>query len=310
MEKKILVAVDGSIYSSNSLHYITRLFSNDPSTRFHFLSLIPASGLPTGSDWMEEAELLNIMDKQTLGNLRTQKHYVKCAVQELVQKGFAEERLSMSVRLSHMGIVQDIIHEAKKGMYDALLIGRRGVGKIEELFAGSVSSDILDKCHQIPLWIIDGKVDSQKFLVPFDGTIHSMMAIDHLAHILSDNPLAEVTFFHSSALLAGRPKINPEEFYDRWDKEWCDKNLTRSDGLFHAPKQVMIDAGFPAERIFWLTTFKGFDPSRQILRQAIIDDFGTIVMGRRGGDVKKGIFKGVSDRVLYMAEQAAVWIVG
>jgi hypothetical protein len=33
-------------------------------------------------------------------------------------------------------------------------------------------------------------------------------------------------------------------------------------------------------------------------------------MGRRGGQIHKGIFKGVSDRVLFMAEKVAMWIVG
>ena len=54
----------------------------------------------------------------------------------------------------------------------------------------------------------------------------------------------------------------------------------------------------------------GIDPSRQILRQALIDDFGTIVMGRRGEEVSKGLFRGVSDRVLLMAEEVAIWIIG
>jgi len=33
-------------------------------------------------------------------------------------------------------------------------------------------------------------------------------------------------------------------------------------------------------------------------------------MGRRGPEIDKGIFRGVSDRVLLMAEQVAIWIIG
>jgi nucleotide-binding universal stress UspA family protein len=209
-----------------------------------------------------------------------------------------------------MGISQDILQEARKGRYDALVIGRRGIGKIEELFMGSVSSSILEICHDTPVWIIDGKVNSRKFLVPIDGTFNSLNAVDHLAYMLASNPGAEVTLFHSAALLAGKTTADPKEFHEKWGKEWCDQHLDRPDSLFHAPRQLLVESGFPENNIFWLETFKGIDPSRQILRQALIDDFGTIVIGRRGSEVEKGVFKRVSDRILYMAEEVAVWIVG
>ncbi|MFA6899320.1 MAG: universal stress protein, partial [Desulfurivibrionaceae bacterium] len=224
--------------------------------------------------------------------------------------GIAEEQVHTSVRLSQRNVAHDIIHEARQGKYDALLIGRRGIGKLEEMIMGSVSATILEKCHDIPLWIIDGQVNSCKFLVPVDGTCHSLKAIDHLGFILADNPCAEVTLFYSKALLGSHPTIEPKDFYAIWGEAWCETHLRRPDSLFHAPKQLLIDAGFPAERIFWQETFMGIDPSRQILRQAMIDDFGTIVMGRRGEEVSKGIFRGVSDRVLLMAEEVAIWIIG
>jgi hypothetical protein len=119
-----------------------------------------------------------------------------------------------------------------------------------------------------------------------------------------------VTLFYSKALLGGHPAIDPKDFYAMWGEAWCEEHLRRKDSLFHAPEQLLIDGGFPAARISWLETTMGFDPSRQILRQALIDDFGTIVMGRRGEAASKGIFRGVSDRVLLMAEEVAIWIIG
>ena len=51
-------------------------------------------------------------------------------------------------------------------------------------------------------------------------------------------------------------------------------------------------------------------PSRQIVRQALMDDFGTIVMGRRPEEMKKGFSGSVSGDVLAMAVDTAIWIVG
>jgi len=311
MLKKILIAVDGSPYSTHSLRYLGQLFQHLPNIHFHLLSIVPASN--TGSaaqDWLSEAELLNTVSQATRTLLTTQKKYMLQATDTLKRLGIAEEQIHTSVRLSLRSVALDIIQEARQGKYDALLIGRRGIGKLEEMIMGSVSASILEKCHDVPLWIIDGQVNSCKFLVPVDGTSHSLKAIDHLAFILADNPCAEVTLFYSKALLGSHPKIEPKDFYAIWGEEWCEAHLRRPDSLFHAPKQLLIDSGFPAERIFWLETFMGIDPSRQILRQALIDDFGTIVMGRRGETVSKGIFRGVSDRVLLMAEGVAIWIIG
>ncbi|OGQ87249.1 MAG: universal stress protein [Deltaproteobacteria bacterium RIFOXYD12_FULL_56_24] len=311
MLKKILVAVDGSPYSTHSLRYLGQLFQNLPDIHFHLLSLVPASSLGSAArDWLSEAELLNTVSPATRNLLVAQKKYMLQATDTLKRLGIAEEQIHTSVRLSQRTVLQEIIHEARQGKYDALLIGRRGIGKLEEIIMGSVSATILEKCHDVPLWIIDGQVDSRRFLVPVDGTSHSLKAIDHLAFILAGNPFAEVTLFYSKALLGSRPAIEPKDFYSTWGEAWCEEHLRREDSLFHAPKQILIDGGFPAERIFRLETSMGIDPSRQILRQALIDDFGTIVMGRRGEEVNKGIFRGVSDRVLLMAEKVAIWIVG
>lgn len=310
MERSILVAIDGSLYSKHALHYLATLFAGQPEVHFHLLSLVPAGSQPPGGEWMDQEELLNTLQPAIRRQLASQQHCVANGTEFFLRHGFTAEQLTERVRLARDGIAQEILHEARHGRHDALVIGRRGIGKLEEMILGSVSATLLEKCHDVPLWIIDGEVDSRKFLVPLDGTFHSLMAVDHLAFVLKDNPLAEITLFHSAAMLANRPAIRPENFYDQWGKEWCDTHLTRPDSLFHAPRQLLIEAGFPAERIFWHQATKGIDPSRQILRRALMDDFGTIVMGRRGGEVNKGLFRGGSDRVLLMAEKVALWIVG
>lgn len=310
MERTILVAIDGSVYSRYALHYLATLFAGQPEVRLHLLSLVQSGGQPAGSEWLSEQELLNTMSQATRKHVQEQHQCVASGAEFLVRHGFAPAQITTSARLARGNVAREILHEARSGRYDALLVGRRGIGKLEEMILGSVSATLLEKCHDVPLWIIDGEISSRKILVPVDGTFHSLMAVDHLAFILGGNPHAEVTLFHSAAMLANRPEIRPEQFYAQWGREWCDTHLSRPDSLFHAPRQILVEGGFPAERILWLQTMKGIDPSRQILRQALLDGFGTIVMGRRPGDVDKGLFRGVSDRVLLMAEQVAVWIVG
>jgi len=235
---------------------------------------------------------------------------MKTGTAKVEKLGVAPERVFSEVRLGRQSVGKDILNEGRRGLYDAVVIGRRGISKLEELVMGSISASIFEKSHDVPLWIIDGQVDSHKFLVPVDGSFCSMMAVDHLSHILAGCQHCQITLFHSTAMLSTARSLNPQEMYDQWGREWCEEHLSRPDSLFHAPKQLLLESGIPEENIQWLHTSKGIEAGRQTLRQALIDDYGTIVIGRRGKDVKKGIFRGVSDRIVLMGEQVAIWVVG
>jgi nucleotide-binding universal stress UspA family protein len=311
LERKILVPVDGSPHSFNALRYIKQLFTGQPNIKFHLLTIVTCESLSAGKEWLEEIELLNTLSPQTRKRYSSAKRYMKKAEELMMNMGFSPKQLSSEVILSRVGVSQDILQLGRKGLYDAILIGRRGLSKLEELVMGSISQTLIEEDHDVPFWLVDGKVDSRKFLVPVDGTPHSLKSLDHLAFILKDNPNAEITLFHSSAMFANQCVIEPEHFYGQWGTEWCNLHLSGSDSLFHAPEQLLIENGFPANKIYRINSRAGFEPAQQILRQALVHDFGTIVIGRRSKNVHhKGIFRGVSDRVMFMADQVSVWIVG
>lgn len=310
MERKILVAVDGSSYSNNTLNYLGRLFAPVGEMKLHLLSLVSCASLPPGKEWLGELELMNSMPPEAQRRLRSAKSYMQSATSRLEKLGIPAERITTEVRLARSTVADDILHEGRKGMYDAIVVGRRGLSKLGEMVMGSVSASLFEKAHNVPLWIIDGKVDSRKFLVPIDGSFCSLMAVDHLSHILAGSHHCQITLFHSTAMLSTVRTLDPQDLYDRWGRAWCEDHLGRPDSLFHAPKQILVESGIPEEHIGWLHTAKGIEAARQILRQAMIDDYGTIVIGRRGEDVKKGLFRGVSDRVVLMGEEVAIWIVG
>ncbi|MCA1766059.1 MAG: universal stress protein [Desulfobulbaceae bacterium] len=310
MEKRILIAVDGSTYSNNTIHYLGTLFGPQEAVRMHLLSIIPGGSLPPEKEWMEELELINSLPPEARKRLRSVKTYMKNATDKLGRFGINPERITTEIKLARRSVAEDIIDEARRGLFDALVIGRRGITKLEELIIGSVSEAIFKKCSDVPIWIIDGRVDSRTFLVPIDGSFNSMMAADHLAHIIEGCHHCKVTLFHSSAMLASARSIEPSDFYAKWGREWCEEHMSRPDSLFHAPKQLLVEGGIPAENIKWQHSSKGIEASRQILRQALIDDYGTIVIGRSSEETRKGIFRGVSDRVVLMGDRVAIWVVG
>ena len=310
MNKKILVAVDASVYSSNTLHYLEQLFKNVKDVHFHLLSAIPCSSLQSGHEWLDDLELLSKLSPEARKRYATAKKYMNESLDRLERHGISKDQVTTEIKLSRTNVASDILDAARKGLYDAVVIGRRGVSKLEEMIMGSVSCTVFEKCHDIPIWIVDGQVDSRTFLVPVDGSEYCLKAVDHLAFILKDNPYAEVTFFHSAAMFAQKQSLTKAECTDYLTDEFCEIHFQDHDIHFHAPHKILADSGFPNERIFHLSTKKGMYPSRQIVRQALIDDFGTIVMGRRGIEMKKGVFGSVTEKVVAMSVNTAIWVLG
>lgn len=310
MEKKLLIAVDGSIYSTNTLHYLEGLFAHLDDVRFHLISVVTCTPSETAKEWFDELELLNMLSKEEQKRYASANRFLKSAVKQLERNGISPEHITTEVRISTTSPASEVLNVARKGYFDALIIGRRGVSKLEELIMGSVSSSLLEKCHDVPIWIVDGQVDSRRFLVPVDGSHFTLRALDHLCFILQNNPHAEVTLFHSSAMFAQTQELIIDSCPLSLPAEWCDAHKNDKDLYFLAPRQMLINSGFPPERIHLLETTKGMYPSRQIVRQAIIDDYGTIVMGRRDKEIKKGVFGSVTEKVLAMGVDTAIWIVG
>jgi nucleotide-binding universal stress UspA family protein len=310
MEKKLLIAVDASIYSSNTLHYLEGLFAGLVDIRIHLFSVVPCNPSQVNREWLDELELMSALSKEEQKRYAAAKRYLKQAVERLGRNGIAPEQVSTEVKVSPGSPAEEVLSAARKGMFDALVIGRRGVSRLEELIMGSVSCTVFEKCHDVPIWIVDGQVDSRKFLVPVDGSHFTLQAVDHLCFILKDNPYAEVTLFHSSAMFAQKQELNMDYCNRLLSHDWCKAHRKDTDYYFLAPRQMLINSGFPPDRIHRLETNAGLHPSRQIVRQAVIDDFGTIVIGRRSKEIKKGVFGSVTEKVVAMSVNAAVWVVG
>jgi nucleotide-binding universal stress UspA family protein len=310
MEKKLLIAVDASIYSTNTLHYLERLFANVGDIRFHLLSVITCNPSETAREWFDELELMNMLSKEAQKRYASARRYLHSAVERLGRNGISPDHVTTEVKISATSPGAEILSVARKGYFDALIIGRRGVSKLEELIMGSVSTTLLEKSHDVPVWIVDGQVDSRKFLVPVDGSHFTLQALDHLCFILQGNPYAEITLFHSSAMFSQKQELKMD-YCPRFLKgEWCENHRDDKELYFLAPRQMLINSGLPPDRIHRLETKKGMYPSRQIVRQALIDGYGTIVMGRRSKEMKKGVFGSVTEKVLAMSVNTAIWVVG
>jgi len=308
MNKEIVVAVDGSMYSDHALSYITDLFATDDDFHIHLASWVTGSAsiMPSIADSQDSLiPVAGQNKKETIA-----KRYLHKAKEKLLSAGIAEERISTTVEASGYNIAATIQHFVTKALPDALLLGRRGFKGITEMLMGSVSAELFRKCHTIPLWIIDGKITNKAFFIPLDGTVKSLLAVDHLAHLFNGRSDIRICLFHCSKLFGKKIDCDPEPFYKHWDRTWCDKHLSGTDCLFQGPRQILLNAGIPDTKIKILPEKTDLEEAHSIISEAKKQNCGTIVMGRRSAGLAKGLFGGVSDRTIKRVENLALWVIG
>jgi len=313
MERCLLVAIDETPCSTDVVHYLKMLFAQQADLRFHLLGIVHGPFSQAGKSMLSDQELLASADTSTRNRVADFGKHIHYLRDKMVGAGIKVENLTAEVRLLRSTVAEDLLFAARNGQFDGLAMGKRNIGLLGKMLLGSVSTEVLQQNHDIPLWVVGGRIASPSFFVPVDCSPHSLRAVDHLAFILGGNPQATITLFHSCSMFSAE-KITPvEEFYRYWGKEWCDLHLRgEEDGHFHfqAAEQLLRQAGFSMKRVRRLRIKGGVEPGQQIVRHVKHEPYGTLVMGRRGKEVDKGIFRGVSDRVLANVEGVAVWIVG
>ncbi len=211
--------------------------------------------------------------------------------QKLLDFGFPEQNLKTDSRQSSVSAVRDIIAYGQRGLYDSIVLGRRGLTLLENLIQDSVSSRVLDEQCDMPIWICREPERRKKhLLLCTDGSQQSLNTADHVGFVMEAAPENDIT-----VLYVRTPKTSGK------DQEILDNTLSQ-----------ILDNGFPKERISALT-LEGGNVAKVILNYARENNFAAIAMGRKcQTSPKTGLgrfFVGsVSGEVLNKLEGASLWI--
>lgn len=309
--KKILIAVDGSSYSIQAIKYVATLCSGAP-VEVSLLHVLPMAS--------EELLWQISLDENFRSKIKEQYERFNEECQRAAQK-FLDEAKEILVNACYMpdlivtmlrqwqtGIAQDIIAEAQKG-YDAVVIGRRGIGKVESILLGSVCTKVVQGVDQIPVWVVGGEINSSKMLLAVDESLNSRQALMYAAPYAAQTG-AEVILLHVV-----------RKFFPGWspyltsageeiETELHESLKAKIQGMFDEYQGCLEHAGVAPEKIRTLCKFGSSSRAAEILATAREGNYGTVIMGRRGiSAVREFIMGRVTNKVLNGAEGLAVWIV-
>jgi nucleotide-binding universal stress UspA family protein len=303
----VVVAVDGSENALKSLDYLGLIYGAKASLEIVLLHVLPTLPpiLVADDDRQSKLRLLAVEKK----SIQMAERILSEAKNLLRKKGFKEEQIRSLHRKKQMGIARDICNLAADKRADSVLISAKGRSKLEGFFSGGVANRILEYCRLCPVWIVEGTVRSQKVLIAMDSSENALRAVDHAGYMLSGTN-CQVTLFHSKRHLR---RFVPQEIIEaapELEELWKNKAGEQIAPYMKKAKEMLLEAGIPEAQIKTKVVDGSRDAASDILKEARNNDYGTVVLGRRGYSGVKEFFMGsVTSKVLQDCTGRAVWLV-
>ncbi len=302
MTHRLLIAVDGSPFSEQAVSYAASAGRRISDLGFTLLQVRSPS--PGNDDLGEGGGTAEAPDDGTRGG-----EGVAAWRGRMVAAGIDPGRVDVVEVPQRKGVAEDILSYARAGRYDAILVGRRGRGRLRSVFMGSVTAGILGRSNTVPVWVVDGRVDFGSVLVAVDGSEGALRAVEHLSDILAgaDDSVA-VTLFHVVQRFGASCPIDVEPSASRLAAVGQRGSQHCIDRFWERAQETLAAAGVAGGRLRLDTADRRMRPGRAILDKVLGEGHDTVVIGRRGAS--RSVFTGSVSRYLtdHVADRA-LWVV-
>lgn len=292
MQKELLLAISDDRAASYNLRFLKEVFHNFCDlklTLFYVTPLKPSwdmdekQFIPRGHGFDEFIKHKKVKGEQALIDAE---QWIKNVA------GCSDETVQKKIIHSKKGTVRELIDEAREGLYDALLLGRKGYSWFEGVFENSICHDMLLYDIDFPIWFCKRPPDNPRHdvLLCMDGSAPSLRMVDHAAYMLAEEPKHIVTLFHVT-----------EDGYA----------TGRAGRIFDEGLAILAEHGVEDERIE-LKMVNSKNPLKAILKEANEGRYSAVGVGKHGKDSNAkatGLFpSSVTVNLLRQLEDAALWI--
>jgi nucleotide-binding universal stress UspA family protein len=146
--KRILLAVDASENSGRAVDYVGSIVAETKAEftlfhvvrRFSFLDDHTLQDHEIEGFWQEVKKDIPRMFRFYKTNLE--------------RAGVDGARISTRANLDSASRTMDILQEAKEGGYGTIVMGRRGLSKVQEFLLGRVTNKVLQRAEKFAVWIV------------------------------------------------------------------------------------------------------------------------------------------------------------
>jgi nucleotide-binding universal stress UspA family protein len=310
MRRHFLLATDGSSYARKAVDYLVSLFPRGEGIEVTVISVAqpPPSYLLSPVPGMSEIERLDRLDKIQERNLKEAHQRVKETCSYLVDRGFSSSQVHSKVVMAKGDIAETLLWEAREGRYDALIVGRRGLGRLASAWLGSVSMRLVEYGKGVPVWVVEGQAWNQRLLVAVDLGEAGFRVVDHVAFVLAVASHLEAVLIHVIPSLLPSPV---EEDLKEIEGVLLEREKEEAARFFREAQKIFQEEGLPTDRIRVKVKNSPLGVAATLIKEAREGDYGTVVVGRRGrGGFKELLLGSVSSKVLFNLHRRTIWVVG
>ena len=308
MEKRILVAVDDSVFSRKAVEYVVEMGSVIEGLCYTLFNV-----QPTISDYYVKEANTNSKARAALRDARSKNEGASTKLlaeykSQMISKGVDEKCIDTVTQPKVMGTAKDILNYGKQRLCDAIVLGRRGVSRLEEAFIGSVTNSVLEHSSVTPIWAVGKNVTSSKIMVAIDGSESALRAVDHISFMLGQGSKNRIILLHVTPRLKDYCTIEFDAEGEILEDVIAQGDKQCVESFYVHARQRFKDAGISEDQIDIREVKSTINVGKAIVDEAEKGNFGTIVIGRRG--LNQSFFMGkVSRHVLNKASNCAVWLV-
>jgi len=293
MKKKFLVTISNDYANLKGVEFLCSFFlkeSEHQITLFH-ICRTDASDMNKAlmEMWVSPDEdasnTMTVGAKKALNISKKALSSSKMSIDRIVTKTVAER----------YGKVRDILAEGEKGLYDAIILGRRAAYALQWIIerpADEIAQSMIkENSLTTPLWICpEPDTTRENVLVCVDGSENGYRAVDHVGYILSKQLQHRITLFHVKK-----------------------GTLDESQEIFERATTILSEHNISSDRIDYQTTW-AVSVVSAILKMAENNGYAAIALGLHGNE-KTGILKefnlagGVTSALIAKIENVSLWCV-
>jgi nucleotide-binding universal stress UspA family protein len=307
-EKRILIALDGSTQAFDATMYVARHWaSTKPKvTLMHVMRALPEVFCDLQKQVTFKQSLKDKHHQWVDHAKQTGEELLARAKKILTDANIPEKNVSVNLQQAQKGVARDLIAESKNG-YDAIVLGRRGLSLLQAPFLGSVSTKVIQRAHDVAVWLVGGCPPASNILLAVDGSEYAAGAVRYVAGFAADSNV-KIMLFH--VIRAVEPAFR--ELFSMHAREveaFMEQLGIETWAMFERYRDMLVNHGVQDDRVAFKTITQASSRAAAILDEARSAGYGTVVMGRRGLSRVYGFLTGrVTNKVLHQGEGLAFWI--
>jgi nucleotide-binding universal stress UspA family protein len=309
MNKKLLIAVDGSMHANQGLAYTADLLAGRDDMGCVLIHIQPIISQYLHEEARKDPQIAEVLKRVIAHNQEKSSEVLDKSKQLLKDKGVRPAAIETVAKPRAMGLAKDILEYAHARPFEAIVAGRRGLARVQKIFMGSVSSTLADYSGGIPIWIVDGDMRLGKILVAIDVMVPWQPVIDHLVAVCAGMRDLRLIFYH----VMQSDQVDEEAFFIPGMKEIGEmisrNEKERLDDFWDQATSRLIEAGFNRRQLEILAPPKTARVGKMIIRMVESQNIDTVLIGRRGGN--QAVYLGSESRyVIERLAGRAVWVLG